>query len=187
MAGIYCGNQANYSGLVSGANFLGTNYQCMRRGIGIGRNLPYDPEYNKPYVPIDTRKFYCGKAPVPPPGGGYFAVGSPSKCQQIGVGVGKAQRAAIGPSVSMSFGKSQREPIGQSVSIPLTMHILFYLILFLLIIGGTFVIFYFTKPKFLTKKDLKTNKDIIDWSKFLPYYAVICLVVAIIIWCFCNS
>jgi len=166
MARMYCGNQANYLGLVAGTHFLGTNYQCMRRGIGIGRHLPYDATYTQPHVPIDGRRFYCGNAPVLPPGGGHFAIGSASKCQQIGVGVGKAQRAAMGPPAFMYF----------------TRFVLPYL-LFFLITGGIFVIFYFTKPKFLVKKDLY-GKDVIDWSKFIPYYLVSCLIIAIVIWWF---
>lgn len=164
---MYCGNQANFSGLLSGTHFLGTNYQCMRRGIGLGKNLPYDDTYTQPHMPIDERKFYCGNSPVLPQGDGYFALGSPSKCQQIGIGIGKAQRAAMGPPAFMYFIR----------------YILPY-ILFFLIIGVVFIVIYFTKPKFFTKKDLNTNKDIIDWSKFLPYYTVLCFVVAIIIWWF---
>ena len=109
----------------------------------------------------------CGNADVPPPGGGHFAVGSPSKCQQIGVGVGKAQRAAMGAPVAMYFIR----------------FVLPYL-LFFLISGVIFLIFYFIKPKFMVKKDPKTQKNVIDWSKFIPNYAVACLLVAILIWVF---
>lgn len=162
---MYCGNQGNFPGLASGTHFLGTNYECLRRGIGIGSHLPYDPAYAQGHAPIDARRFYCGNDPVAP--AGYFAVGSASKCQQIGVGVGKAQRAALGPPFAMYFIR----------------FVLPYL-LFLVLSGVIFVIFYFVKPKFLVKKDTNTNKNVIDWSKFLPYYSVACLVVAIIIWWF---
>lgn len=163
---MYCGNQANYPGLVSGTHFLGTNYQCMRKGIGIGRHLPYDSSYTGPHVPVDPRRFYCGNAHVPPVAGGYLATGSPSKCRMIGVGVGKAQRAAMGAPYGMNF-------------------VRYYLpyILFLLIIIVIFVILYFTKPKFITNKD-SNNKYIIDWVKFVPYFLLTCLIVAIIIWWF---
>lgn len=167
---MYCGNSVNYPGLVNGTHFLGTNYQCLRRGIGIGRHLPYDASYAQPYVSIDARRFYCGNAPVPPPGGGYFAVGSPSKCQQIGVGIGKAHRAAMGPPAAMYFIR----------------FILPYL-LFFLIIGGFFLVFYFTKPKFLVKKESNTQKVVIDWGKFIPYYTISCLVTGILIWWFWKT
>jgi hypothetical protein len=165
MPRMYCGNQANFPGLVAGTHVLGTNYECLRRGIGVGSHLPYDNSYAQPHVPVDARRFYCGNNPAAPVG--YFTVGSPSKCQQIGIGVGKAQRAALGPPFAMYFIR----------------FVLPYL-LFLLLVGGIFVIFYFTKPKFLIKKDPNMNKIVIDWSKFLPYYAVACLIVAIIIWWF---
>jgi hypothetical protein len=167
MAKIYCGNSANYNGLITGTHVPGTNYQCMRRGIGIGLHLPYDESYTQPYAPIDGRKFYCGNAPAPPIGGGYFAIGSASKCQQIGVGVGKAQRASLGPPTAMFFIR----------------FVLPYL-LFFLIIGIIFIVFYYKKPNFLTKEDSKNSKNIVDWGKFLPYYTISCLITGIIIWWF---
>ena len=58
-------------------------------------------------------------------------------------------------------------------------------VLFFLIIGIVAVIFNFTKLKFITKTDPNNStKRVIDWSKFLPYFAVVCLVVGIIIWWF---
>jgi hypothetical protein len=164
----YCGNNLNYSGLLAGTHVLGTNYQCMRKGIGVGSHLPYDSAYAGAYAPVDPRRFYCGNAAVPPAAGGYLAVGSPSKCLQVGVGVGKVKRAAMGPPFGMYFIR----------------YVLPYL-LFFIITGGIFSILYFTKPKFVTKTDPKDpNKDIIDWSKFVPYFIVACLVVSIIIWWF---
>ena len=90
---IYCGNNLNDSKLTAGTHNIGTNYQCLRKGIGVGINLPYDPEYSRVYTPIDNRKFYCGKSTHLPAGRGYFAIGSPSKCLQKGVGIGKKQIA----------------------------------------------------------------------------------------------
>jgi hypothetical protein len=166
MARIYCGNNLNYSGLVEGTHIIGTNYACLRRGIGVGSHLPYDGSYVQPHAPVDARKFYCGNAVVPPVAGNYFAVGSPSKCLGIGIGIGKAQRAALGPSAYMYFIR----------------YLLPYL-LFLFLSGGVFILLYFIKPKFITKKDTKNN-TIIDWSKFIPYFLVFYLVVAMFIWWF---
>ena len=166
MAQMYCGNDLNFHGLLSGTHFLGTNYQCLQKGIGVGSNLPYDGNYSTPYAPVDGRKFYCGKDVAPPVGGGYFGMGSPSKCLAIGVGIGKAQRASMGPPAFMYFIR----------------YILPYL-LFFIIISGFFAILYFVKPKYIAKKDNK-NKYIIDWDKFIPYYIIICLVTAIFIWWF---
>lgn len=163
---LYCGNQANFSGLIAGTHILGTNLQCLRQGIGVGSHLPYDEAYTQPHAPVDGRRFYCGNAAVPPVAGGYFGVGSPSKCLSIGVGVGKAQRAALGPPAFMYFIR----------------YILPYL-LFLLISGGIFLIFYFVKPRFLTKRD-DQNRDVIDWNKFVPYYLLTSLIIALLIWWF---
>lgn len=166
MAKMYCGNQANYPGLVAGTHFLGTNYQCLRKGIGVGSHLPYDTAYSGDYTPVDGRKFYCGNDEVPPEAGGYIGIGSPSKCLSIGVGVGKAQRAGLGPPTFMFFFR----------------YVLPYL-LFIFIVGGIFAVLYFVKPTFITKKFYQ-NIDVIDWDKFVPYYLLACLVTAICIWWF---
>jgi len=161
---IYCGNNLNDPKLVSGTHVLGTNYQCLRRGIGVGINLPYDATYAGVYAPVDPRKFYCGTAAVPPPAGGYFAVGSPSKCLAIGVGVGKARRAAMGPPAFMYFIR----------------YILPY-VLFFVMAGGVFAYFYFAKPVFITKRN-QDNDIVIDWEKFIPYYFLITIIIGILIW-----
>jgi hypothetical protein len=161
---IYCGNNLNDQKLVSGTHILGTNYQCLRKGIGVGKNLPYDSSYAVPHNPVDGRRFYCGNAVVPPPG--YFGVGSPSKCLSIGIGIGKAQRVAMGPPAFMYFIR----------------YILPY-ILFFILSGLIFVIIYFVKPKVFVKKNIQ-NKDVIDWSKFIPYFVIICLLISISIWLF---
>lgn len=166
MAQTYCGNDANFAGLSTGTHVIGTNYQCLRKGIGVGRNIPYDAAYATPHTPIDPRRFYCGNAAVLPAGGGHFAMGSPSKCLQIGVGVGKAQRAAMGPPAFMYFIR----------------YILPY-ILFILISGGIFSVLYFTKPDFVSKKD-NNNKNVIDWGKLIPFYLLFSLTAVIIIWWF---
>ena len=77
--------------VTSGKLRMGTNYECMRKGVGVGRNLPYDPSANGPYRPYDDRKFYCGtQANLPQ---GYFSFGNPSMCYRKGVGIGRKSRA----------------------------------------------------------------------------------------------
>lgn len=161
MPPIYCGNNLNDPRLLNGTHVVGTNYQCLKRGIGIGSSMPYDAAYNGVHAPIDGRRFYCGNAPIPPVAGGYFAVGSPSKCLQVGIGVGKAQASARGP------------PIGVNMNLIFLPFILFF--------AAIFAIIYFTKPKFITKKD-NQNIDIINWEKFIAYYLLFCFIVGIIIW-----
>ena len=169
MAKIYCGNKGNFDGLVRGTHILGTNYQCLRKGIGIGSNLPYDYDYSGQHVPIDDRKYYCGNAVSIPVGGGHFAMGSPAKCLAVGIGVGKAQRAAMGPPAYMYFIR----------------YILPYII-FVILAGIIFTVFYLVRPKFLNKKDQQLN-DIIDWNKFIPYYLLFCLIISIFIWWFWKN
>lgn len=169
MVDIYCGNKGNFTGLMSGTHILGTNYQCLRKGIGVGSNLPYDEKYRGIHVAIDDRKYYCGNSPVLPIGGGHFAIGSPSKCLAVGIGIGKAQRARMGAPAFMYFIR----------------YILPYIIFFVLVII-IFSVFYLVKPKFLIKKDQYYN-DIIDWGKFIPYYLLFCLIIFIfIVWFWRN-
>ena len=152
---MYCGNNALFPGLTTGTHFIGTNYQCLKKGIGVGSNLPYDPQYAVPYAPIDGRRFYCGTNHIVPPT--HTAIGSTSKCLATGVGIGKARKAALGPP-NIFY---QR----------ILLYILFFIVLIVV-----FCIFYFKKPKFLIKKDLN-----IDWEKFWLYYTVICLITYIFI------
>ena len=169
MANIYCGNQTNFPGLISGTHILGTNYQCLRKGIGVGSNLPYDEKYTGVHMPVDGRKYYCGNSNVIPVAGGYSAIGSPSKCLAVGIGVGKAQRARRGAPAFMYFIR----------------YILPYII-FVVLAGVIFSVFYLVKPKFLTKKDQYSN-DIIDWNKFIPYYLLCSLIIFIsILWFWRN-
>ena len=164
MAQRYCGNKANFAGLFSGSHVLGTNYQCLRKGIGVGLNLPVDASYGSPYIPIDSRKFYCGKSLLIP-SRKYFAIGSPAKCLSIGVGVGKAQKAQKankrGIRTNMKF-SSSTGGVHSEEYIP-------YIFL------GVFIIFYLTKPKCITKKD-DNQMIVIDWSKFIRIYLLSCLI-----------
>jgi len=73
----------------------------MRKGFFIGRNLPYDENFAGAYAPVDARRHYCGNAPDVP--AGYFGDGSPSICLRKGIGIGKAQRAALGPPAFYYF------------------------------------------------------------------------------------
>jgi hypothetical protein len=85
----YCGNnllspllQAN-----GGDCVIGTNYQCLKKGIGYGMNSPIDLEFIN-YEPIDQpENIYCGdKLPLPDK---YERFGRRSSCLRKGVGVGK--------------------------------------------------------------------------------------------------
>lgn len=85
---MYCGNNRRNSKVLSGQQVIGTRYGCLKKGIFVGKSLPYDPEYANGYVPVDGRKIYCGEAKELP--NGYDLLGSNSMCYFTGVGVGKA-------------------------------------------------------------------------------------------------
>lgn len=103
---IYCGGNLNDSKLTNGTHTLGTNYTCLRKGIGVGKYvLPPDPKYGNIYNPVDKRKFYCGtKSGIPD---GYFARGSPSMCFRKGVGVGKKLKVLKGKKKKGKKGKDE--------------------------------------------------------------------------------
>ena len=87
MLQIYCGNNGMDSDLRNGRVRLGTRYACMRKGIGVGLNLPYDPRYLGEYMPIDKSVIYCGNKTRLPEG--YDRFGSLPNCLQKGVSIGK--------------------------------------------------------------------------------------------------
>jgi hypothetical protein len=89
-----CTNNRNHPDLVVGLKRIGTRYECLKRGIGLGRNLPFDPSYAVDYDPIDRTRTYCGLQNRKPMG--YNRMGSPSSCLRTGVGIGRRMRALQG-------------------------------------------------------------------------------------------
>lgn len=84
---IYCGNNKNNPKLLNGEQIPGTRYQCFKKGVGIGKNMPPsidDTDYSPLYV---KEKIFCGNGNTVPQG--YDKLGIPSECLQKGVGVGK--------------------------------------------------------------------------------------------------
>jgi len=165
MAQIYCGNNAQDQRLLAGAIVQGTPYTCLRKGIGVGRRLPYDQSYEGAYMPIDQRRIYCGNQAAAP--AGYDRVGSLSHCLQKGVGVGKRQRVENGPPPLMVFVR----------------YILPFL-LFTLISVGVFLLLYFQKPEIITKERPDSSREI-DWGKFMMFFLPVTLAIALsifIIW-----
>lgn len=98
---IYCGNNGINRDLVNGNKVIGTRYTCMKKGVGIGLNMPVDPDYLSGYVPIDSTRVYCGNARRKPQG--YDRMGNNPECLRKGVGQGKlikARRQGAGASFS---------------------------------------------------------------------------------------
>lgn len=77
---VYCGNNK----LNQKSQRLGTRYECLQKGIGIGSRLPRER-----YEPIETieRKIYCGKSNRLPQN--YDEFGTRVECLHKGVGIGK--------------------------------------------------------------------------------------------------
>lgn len=169
---IYCGNNAKHPDLRNGTKILGNRYLCLKRGIGIGLNLPLDPSANGPYSPIDKTKYYCGKTTKLPPG--YDRFGSLPKCLSVGVGVGKRKKAQEQSDTQTSpgsrfMGYNNLEDKKSSFSFKNRM-IYFYIAGVVYMAIAIFLILYFAKPRFVTKK--VDNKYKIDWRKFILYYCL---------------
>lgn len=154
---IYCGNNSIATPLLNGTARIGTNYECLRKGIGKGRSLPYDVSFNVPRIPIDSRRFYCGEKRDMPTR--YFARGSPSKCLAVGIGIGKSQRL------------QGRNNILISVFVPF--------FIYTIAIGLTFLILIVTKIGL--KKNEKDGKTVVDWEKMIPYMLVSTLIFIMIL------
>ena len=162
MAQIYCGNNALHPDLVNGIKILGSRYQCLRKGIGTGLNLPLDPDYGGPYSPIDNRRIYCGNAAALP--AGYDSMGNLSQCLQKGVGIGKLQRAQ-GDDGGDSSDDSENDGYIKRNKNNIWVRIIIAIIIFIFL--------YLWKPSFVTYLN-EENQATIDWKMFALYYVLIC-------------
>ena len=166
MSNIYCGNNSKSVDILSGNKVIGTRYNCMRKGIGKGLNLPVDNNYLGDYEPIDTRKIYCGNAENLPDG--YDLMGSLPQCLQKGIGIGKKQKAGnsnqrhLMPNFSSNSKKNYK--------------IVIYTTIYILLCVCIFLVLYFTKPDFISD-----NKNVINTKKLLLYYISIIAVIGIIL------
>lgn len=169
MTNIYCGNNAKSADILSGNKVIGTRYNCMRKGIGKGLNLPVDNNYLGDYEPIDTRKIYCGNAENLPDG--YDLMGSLPQCLQKGIGIGKKQKAENSNQHQLmsSFSSNSKQ----------NYKIVIYITIYILLCVSIFLVLYFTKPDFISDK--KNNKNVINTKKLLLYYISIIAVIGIIL------
>ena len=81
---MYCGNNKLDPRITNGTLKIGTRFECLRKGVGVG--LHQEP-YKEEFVPIYKERIYCGNKDKLPDG--YDRFGSLSQCFQKGVGVGK--------------------------------------------------------------------------------------------------
>lgn len=163
MVQIYCGNNAMDINLLNGNMVLGTRYGCLRQGVGVGLNLPYDPKYNGAYMPIDQRSTYCGNQDILP--AQYDIMGNLPQCLAKGVGIGKRQRALQGLPHFILF--RYISPI----------------ILFVIILITLFIYLFLSKPSIVTTKDSDNIKRI-NWSKFMAFYIPVMALIGVIIFLF---
>jgi|JI6StandDraft_1071083.scaffolds.fasta_scaffold1314729_1 hypothetical protein len=83
---IYCGNNRLHKPLVNGQVVKGTRYQCLKKGIAIGKNMEPD-DMDVDYAPIYNPRIFCGNGNILPDK--YKRLGQPYECLQMGIGVGK--------------------------------------------------------------------------------------------------
>lgn len=160
---IYCGNNQLDPELVNGNSEIGTRFKCLKKGIGVGLNLPYDEKYQGEYLPIDNRRIYCGNQENLP--NGYDRFGNTAQCLQKGVALGKRQKALRGPPLTVTTQVFKKK---------------FKYFIFILICLIIFLLMYFLKPNFVINYD-KNNNKIIIWEKFILYYLIFCFVILLII------
>ena len=158
MTQIYCGNNSQDSDLLSGNVILGTRFGCMRKGIGRGLNLPYDPKFKVNYIPIDKCKIYCGKLPILPEN--YDSLGSLPQCLQKGIGIGKRKRAQNPPPPPSSFSPKILLKTTKNIQI------IIFVLIFLILSVGLFTYLYVKKPSIVIDKYNEENKKYINWYKF---------------------
>jgi len=163
MPELYCGNNSSDVGLLNGSKVLGTRSRCLRKGVGRGMRLPYDPTYLGAYTPIDGRNIYCGDQQQLPDG--YSTMGNLPQCLVKGIGIGKKKRAEKGPPIVKK-------------SIPF--------VIFFILSGALFSVLYFYKPNIVTTTD-SDNVTSIDWVKFLSFYIPTCVLLAVVIFLINNK
>ena len=90
--GIYCGNNAKSKKLTKEKYKIGKSYECLRKGIGVGKNLPLNTDMLGPYKPIKKRTFFCGKKSNWDRQK-YDRIGDPTECLRAGIVIGQKLKA----------------------------------------------------------------------------------------------
>lgn len=174
MPNIYCGNNANHPELLNGTQILGDRYGCLRKGIGVGRGLPYDASYLNDYAPIDDTREYCGNNIDLPRQ--YDSFGTLKSCYTKGVGVGRRQKALEGPGPVPNNIIVNNPPTASLTSKIINIKNFILLLIFVII----FLSLYFTNPSFIKKGGSGTDKEDIDIEKFSLILTVALLILVII-------
>ena len=192
---MYCGNNAKDPGLLSGQKVLGTSYECFRRGVGVGKNLPR-AELEVDYEAIHKNRIFCGKKFGPEREGKYDRMGTPSECLRKGVGVGKGlARKDLGLERKKPNAKPRRRRYGYEETsesgVPSALRPKFgggrsiwpkRLLVSVIGLGVGFIIsfmaLWFVKPKFVKKDGKRSVLKITLYSLLFGFIlALICLIV----------
>ncbi len=83
MVRIYCGNQ---NPIPEDYDVMGSRYQCLRKGIGVGIYRINIEDRILPQSDPNRPKLYCGTSEDIPQG--YVGMATPYQCLRKGVGVG---------------------------------------------------------------------------------------------------
>ena len=189
---IYCGNNKLSPRLTVEQNVIGTPYECMRKGIGVGLNLPVDKDAAGPYEPIVEKKFYCGKKENEMPDK-LERMGSPTECLRVGISIGKAKKAKDFIEIRKKRNRKKRSKRAKrwrkkkremGFSTKTDHNIFVKYILPILIIGSLTLAFalplYYTKPKFLVDK--RKEIDIQKYSIIVYLFLLFVSLIVILIW-----
>ena len=171
---IYCGNNNLHQPLIDGEVELGTRYKCLKKGIGTGLNLPYDPNYALDYEPIDDTRIYCGdneNLPI-----NYDRFGNLPHCLQKGVALGKRQKALNFNQDNDSGASSRQLSLFDFVKSKM-----FFIIYILILIIYTIII-SITKPSFLLINtiDINNQKKFDSLKLFLFMFFSSCVLLLIL-------
>jgi hypothetical protein len=82
---VYCGNNRIHA--ENKKLHIGTRYQCLRKGIAVGKNSEISNDYEEKYAPIEEILFFCGNGDAAPPE--YDRLGTRSECFSKGFGRGR--------------------------------------------------------------------------------------------------
>lgn len=186
---FYCGNNALSPKIIKQGYKIGSPYTCLRKGIGVGLNLPLDKNAAGPYKPIKKNDYFCGKDKTKIPKE-YKRLGSSVECLQTGIGIGRKIKAK---KAKKSLNKKKRNKrkrrwykkrmnIGQSTKIKVNVFIK-YILPILIIVISTIILslsLYYTKPKFLLNKRKKIDKD--KYLILIYLFLLFVSTITIIIW-----
>jgi len=139
MVEIYCGNNRNNGKLLSRQEVIGDRYKCLRKGIGIGLNLPVDNDYVN-YEPIVINEpINCSKSEKDG-----IKNGTITECLRKGIGIGKKIKKS-----SLNNLENSPEYINKNYS--------FYGILIIILIIFLLLYILYRRKKNNSKKDKKEN------------------------------